>query len=99
MCIRDSDTSLADRIVRRLEGVTIARSYSLLEYNVPREKLAEAQKITPGFNSPTVSALEDAEWCSVRAMVNKGELIAVMEKLESIGAHAILETAIANCRL
>ena len=47
---------LADRVVRRLEGVVIARSYSLLEYNVPRGKLADAEKITPGFNSPTVSA-------------------------------------------
>lgn len=93
------DVQMADRIVRRLEGVVIARSYSLLEYNVPRDRLAEAQQITPGFNSPTVSALEDADWCSVRAMVKKGELIEVMERLESIGAHAILETAIANCRL
>lgn len=93
------DTKLADRIVRRLEGVVIARSYSLLEYNVPREKLADAQQITPGFNSPTVSALEDTDWCSVRAMVKKKELIEVMERLESIGAHAILETAISNCRL
>ena len=27
-------TELADRVVRRLEGVVIARSYSLLEYNI-----------------------------------------------------------------
>ncbi|HEY1065313.1 MAG TPA: ATP phosphoribosyltransferase, partial [Pirellulales bacterium] len=31
---------LADRIVRRLEGAVIARGYSLLEYNVPRARLA-----------------------------------------------------------
>ncbi len=31
---------LADRVVRRIEGVVIARSYSLLEYNIPRTKLA-----------------------------------------------------------
>ena len=61
---------LADRVVRRLEGVVIARSYSLLEYNVPRAKLPEAEKITPGFNSPTVSALEDPDWCAVRVMVS-----------------------------
>ena len=65
------DTRLADRIVRRIEGVIIARSYSLLEYNVPRPKLAEAEKITPGFNSPTISALEDSDWCSVRVMVKR----------------------------
>ena len=90
---------MADRVVRRLEGVVIARGYSLLEYNVPRSQLDAAKEITPGFNSPTVSALEDTEWCAVRAMVKKSDLINVMEKLEAVGAHAILETEIANCRL
>src|SRR5262245_59692448 len=90
---------IADRVVRRLEGVVIARSYSLLEYNVPRAKLSEAEKITPGFNSPTVSALEDPNWCAVRVMVKRGDVIGIMERLEAIGASAILETQITNCRL
>jgi ATP phosphoribosyltransferase len=94
-----TDPTLADRIVRRLEGVVIARNYSLLEYNIPRVKLADAEAITPGFNSPTVNALEDPDWCAVRAMVERKELIEVMEQLEAIGASAILETQIANCRL
>ncbi len=92
-------TELADRVVRRLEGVVIARSYSLLEYNVPRTKLADAERITPGFNSPTVSALEDDTWCAVRVMVRRPEVIEIMERLEALGASAILETRITNCRL
>ena len=90
---------LADRVIRRLEGVVIARSYSLLEYNVPRAKLKEAEAITPGFNSPTVSSLEDNDWCAVRVMVTRSSVITAMEQLEALGAHAILETSIANCRL
>ncbi|MEQ8785966.1 MAG: ATP phosphoribosyltransferase [Pirellulaceae bacterium] len=90
---------LADRVVRRLEGVVIARSYSLLEYNIPRPKLADAEQITPGFNSPTVNALEEPGWCAVRVMVRRSEVIEVMEKLEVLGASAILETQITNCRL
>jgi ATP phosphoribosyltransferase len=90
---------LTDRVIRRLEGVVIARSYSLLEYNVPRAMLPRAEKITPGFNSPTVSALEDAEWCAVRAMVRRKEVIDIMEQLDALGATAILETQITNCRL
>jgi ATP phosphoribosyltransferase len=90
---------LADRVVRRLEGVVIARSYSLLEYNIPRDKLAQAEKITPGYNSPTVNALEDPGWCAIRVMVKRSEVIEVMEKLEVLGASAILETQINNCRL
>jgi ATP phosphoribosyltransferase len=92
-------TQLADRVVRRLEGVVIARSYSLLEYNVPEAKLAEAEKITPGFESPTISKLEEAGWFSIRAMVKRSEVIEIMERLESLGATAILETTITNCRL
>jgi ATP phosphoribosyltransferase len=90
---------MADRVVRRLEGVVIARSYSLLEYNVPEAKLAEAEKVTPGFESPTISKLEEAGWCSIRAMVKRSEVIEIMERLESLGATAILETTITNCRL
>jgi ATP phosphoribosyltransferase len=93
------DTVTADRIVRRLEGVVIARDYSLLEYNVPRSKLAAAEAITPGFTSPTVTSLEDTSWCAVRAMVKRCDIIPIMEKLESLGALAILETSINNCRL
>ncbi len=90
---------LADRVVRRLEGVVIARSYTLLEYNIPREKLSDAERITPGFDSPTVNALEDPAWCAVRVMVKRSDVIEVMERLEALGASAVLETQITNCRL
>jgi ATP phosphoribosyltransferase len=93
------EAELADRLTRRVEGVVIARSYSLMEYNVPRAKLPEAEKITPGFNSPTISALEDPNWCAVKVMVKRGEVISIMERLEALGASAILETQITNCRL
>ncbi len=94
-----SHPELADRIVRRLEGIVIARGWSLLEYNVPRARLADAERITPGFKSPTVMALEDSSWCAIRAMVKRGEAHAIIERLEAIGASAIIETRIANCRL
>lgn len=94
---READT--ADRVARRLEGVVIARSYSLLEYNIPRARLAAAEQITPGYHSPTINSLEDPEWCAVEVMVRRGDVISVMEKLEAIGASAILETQIVNCRL
>ncbi len=92
-------SQLCDRVVRRLEGVVIARSYSLLEYNVPEAKLAAAEKITPGFESPTISKLEEAGWFAIRAMVKRSEVIEIMEQLDTLGATAILETAITNCRL
>ena len=96
---RNYDSATADRVVRRLEGVVIARDYSLLEYNVSRAKLADAEEITPGFNSPTVNSLEDEQWCSVRVMVKRKDIIEAMERLEALGASAIIETPISNCRL
>ena len=95
--VRHAET--ADRVVRRLEGVIVAREWSLLEYNIPREKLPSAEAITPGFNSPTVSTLENADWCAIEVMVRKRDVIDVMDQLESIGATAILETQITNSRL
>jgi len=94
---REAET--ANRVVRRLEGVVIARSYSLLEFNIPRARLGDAELIAPGFNSPTVNSLEDPTWCAVQVMVKRKEVISVMEKLEAIGATAILEMPITNCRL
>lgn len=90
---------LADRVVRRLEGVVIARSYSLLEYNIEEGNLAAAEAITPGYSSPTVNRLEREGWFAVRAMVPRKQVIGIMEQLEAAGAQAILETAIQNCRL
>ncbi|MEM9646497.1 MAG: ATP phosphoribosyltransferase, partial [Planctomycetota bacterium] len=89
----------ADRVVARLEGVVLARDYSLVEYNVPLERLDDAKTITPGYNSPTVNSLEDAKWCSVQVMVRRGEVVDVMERLKQIGATAIFEMQINNCRL
>ena len=90
---------VADRVVRRLQGVVIARSYSLLEFNVPRSKLSEAEKIAPGYDSPTINACENPEWCAVQVMVKRKDVISVMEQLEALGASAILEMPITNCRL
>jgi ATP phosphoribosyltransferase len=89
----------ADRLIRRLEGLVVADRYTLLEYNVRRAVLAEAEAITPGYESPTVTGLENPEWCAVRVMVPKGDVPNVMDRLESLGATAILETPISNCRL
>jgi ATP phosphoribosyltransferase len=96
---RCKDMATADRIIRRLEGIVIARDYTMLEFNIPRANLEQVDKICPGYNSPTITALEDEHWLSVRAMVRRKEVVATMEQLEKIGANAILETAIVNCRL
>jgi ATP phosphoribosyltransferase len=86
-------------IKRRIEGVIVANQYSMLEYNIKENLIKEIEKITPGFNSPTISKLDKDDWCSVKVMVNKNEVVQVMDKLEAVGATAIIETVIVNCRL
>jgi len=84
---------------RRIEGILIARKYSMLEYNIKKSLLKKAETITPGFEAPTVSDLDEAGWCAVKVMVEKNRVIEAMDRLEKIGATAVLETEIRNCRL
>ena len=93
------DEKLCELIVRRLEGVITAQQYTLLEYNVTRAKLKKAEEITPGFDSPTISACEDPDWVAVKVMIPKKRSIEIIDQLEALGASAILETEILNCRL
>ncbi len=46
-------------------NVVIARSWSLLECNVPRSKLKEAEVITPRLlNRRRSGSVEEADWCA-----------------------------------
>ncbi len=90
---------LCDLIIRRLKGVLTAQQYTLLEYNIHRDKLKQAESLTPGYNSPTISPCENPDWVAVKVMVPKKQSIEIMDKLEALGASAILETLISNCRL
>ena len=88
-----------ERIKRRLEGTLTARKYSILEYNIPEKSLKDAEVITPGFKSPTISKLDTEGWVGVKVMVEKSAVAKTMDSLEKIGATAIFETNINNCRL
>jgi ATP phosphoribosyltransferase len=84
---------------RRLEGVMVARSYVMMDYDVPSERVSEAVALTPGMESPTVSPLHRDGWFAVRAMVPRATAQRVMDELWELGARAILVTDIHACRL
>lgn len=86
-------------LIRRLQGVVTARRYVLLDYDVQRQHLDQACLITPGLESPTISALQKPDWVAVRAMVLREETNNVMDRLWAIGARGILVTDIHACRL
>lgn len=93
------DSPAVAQLVRRLQGVLVARRYVMLDYDIRQEKLDAAAAVTPGLQSPTVSPLHDEGWFAVRAMVPSGETNAIMDELWSLGARAILVTDIVACRL
>ena len=88
-----------DRLVRRLTGVLTARSYYMVDYNVPQAKLAAACEVTPGLDAPTVSPLAKDGWVAVRAMIPRQDAPVIMDRLWDVGADAILVTDIVACRL
>jgi ATP phosphoribosyltransferase len=92
-------TPAMDTFMRRLHGVMVARSYVLVDYDIRLEDLDAACAITPGFESPTVSALHDPKWAAVRAMVPVADVHRVMDELYGMGARGILVTDIHACRL
>ncbi len=87
------------QLVRRLQGVLVARRYVLMDYDVRVDNLAAASALTPGYESPTVSPLADSGWVAVRAMVERASAQRTMDELWEVGARAILVTDIHACRL
>lgn len=84
---------------RRIEGVLVARSYVMMDYDIESAHVAEAVALTPGIESPTVSPLHREGWVAVRAMVPRDGAQRLMDELFDLGARGILLTDIHACRL
>jgi ATP phosphoribosyltransferase len=84
---------------RRVEGVLVARSYVMMDYDIEQSRVAEAVALTPGIESPTVSPLHREGWVAVRAMVPRAGAQRLMDELYQLGARGILLTDIHACRL
>ena len=84
---------------RRVEGVLIARSYVMMDYDIEQANLDGAAALAPGFEGPTISPLGKAGWVAVRVMVPRAGSQRLMDELYSLGARAILLTDIHACRL
>jgi ATP phosphoribosyltransferase len=87
------------QLLRRMQGVLVARRYVMLAYDVRADLLEQASSLTPGIESPTISPLHREGWVAVQAMVLRAEVHRIMDELYEIGARAILVTDIHACRL
>ncbi len=85
--------------MRRIQGVLVARTYVMMDYDCRVEQVDVACALTPGIESPTVSPLHREGWVAVRSMVPRNDAQRVMDELYDIGARGILVTDIHACRL
>jgi ATP phosphoribosyltransferase len=92
-------SSAQETFERRLHSVLVARTYVLVDYDIENTNLDRACQITPGIESPTVSALQNPTWSAVRSMVPAADVHRIMDELFDLGAKGILVTDIHACRL
>jgi ATP phosphoribosyltransferase len=95
----EAQGSAVTQLIRRLQGVLVARQYVLMDYDCPVEVLEAACEITPGLEGPTVSPLRKEGWVAVRSMVVRADTNRLMDELWRVGARAILVTDIHACRI
>ncbi|GAB2514988.1 ATP phosphoribosyltransferase [Paramicrobacterium agarici] len=88
-----------DVLLRRLQGVLVARRFVLMDYDLPASLLERATEVAHGIESPTVSPLKDPDWVAVRVMVPRKDMNQIMDALYGLGARAILVSAIHAARL
>jgi ATP phosphoribosyltransferase len=97
---RNGDTPPGFEVfMRRIEGVLVARSYVMMDYDIARDQLDRAVAVTPGLEGPTISPLGREGWVAVRAMVPRAGAQRLMDELYDLGARAILVTDIHACRI
>ncbi len=96
---REVDEAAVATFLRRLQGVIVARTYVLVDYDIPAALVDAACAITPGLESPTISPLRDQSWVAIRAMVPRARVHGVMDDLFGLGGRGIIVTDIHACRL
>ena len=84
---------------RRVDGVLVARSYVMMDYDIEAERVDAAVALTPGIEGPTISPLHREGWVAVRAMVRRDGAQRLMDDLWELGAKGIILTDIHACRL
>ena len=88
-----------DQLLRRMQGVLVAREYVIFDYDCPSDLIEAASALTPGIESPTISPLRDNDWVAVRSLVKANEINTKMDELYALGARAILVSAIHAARI
>jgi ATP phosphoribosyltransferase len=97
---------VVELIKKRIQGYMTASSYMMISYNILRENLAAAIKVTPGKRAPTVSALDNSfgssegeDAVAVSSLIPSNQSSKIMDQLVDCGATDILLLALSNSRM
>ncbi len=100
-CIFTSEQALAkysteiDELTDSIDSVINAESKKYLMANVPRDKIAEAEKIIPGLEGPTIlDVAGNSDYVALHAVIESNETFHTISELKRIGAKGILTTGI-----
>jgi len=80
-----------DNLALMLRGAIDAQDRVGLMLNVEKANLAAVLSVLPALNSPTVSALSDAEWVAVNTILEESTVREVIPKLKAAKATGIVE--------
>jgi ATP phosphoribosyltransferase len=82
---------LVDLIVRRIRAIIQADESKYVLFHAPRAKLDQITALLPGCESPSVMPLQgDKDQCAVHAVTKENVFWDTLEKMQKLGAHAIL---------
>jgi ATP phosphoribosyltransferase len=91
----DARARALDELVAALGSVLAARGKRYVMANVPRDRLADVQRIIPGLNGPTViDIMNGGEHVAVHSVVSAATIYRTIADLKALGAQGILVTRI-----
>ncbi len=83
-----------DQIQMLLQGALRAEALVCIKMNAPTKNLDKILSVLPALNSPTVSPLQDTNWCSLETVVDVDTVRDLIPQLKDMGAEGILEFAL-----
>jgi len=84
-----------DEIASSISSVLMAEQRKYIMADVPKDRLADAERILPGIGGPTVLDIAgNDQYVAVHAVIDSDKVYRAISELKKIGAKGILTTAI-----
>lgn len=82
-------------VIDSIESVIIAENKKYIMADIPKDKLAEVEKILPGIGGPTVLEIAgNGDYLAVHAVIESNDVFKTIADLKRLGAKGILTTPI-----